>query len=139
MRTEAFTDDPPNQPLVVYDGACPYCRRQMQVLARIDRRGVFRSVPFQDPDLAARYPVLAGSDLERGVRLIDTTGRITVGAEAVYQIARRLPGWRWPALLYRVPPMNWVGRGVYKWVSRNRHRLGVACDEKCDVATDVRP
>ena len=41
------------------------------------------------------------------MRLVNPDGSIDVGADAVYQIARRLSGWKHVAWLYRVPVLKW--------------------------------
>lgn len=109
--------------VVVYDGQCPFCTRGMERIRRRDRRRCFTFLPSQTPDLLVRYPGLAQQDVSSGLRVILPTGEVCVGADAVYEISRRLPGWRWIAWLYRVPPLKTVARWCYHWTAANRTRL----------------
>lgn len=125
-RSDASTADsrqPFERCVVVYDGHCPFCTRGMERIRRRDRRRCFTFLPSQTPDLLAHYPKLAAQDLSSGLRVILPTGEVCVGADAVYEISRRLPGWRWIAWLYRVPLLKSAARWCYRWTAANRTRL----------------
>lgn len=101
----------------------------------MDRAGRFELVPRQSPDLDQRFPQLATSDFNTGMRFVAPDGAVSVGADAVYEIARRLPRTRWIAWLYRVPIVHAIARAVYAWIAANRYKLAGRCDtESCDVA-----
>jgi predicted DCC family thiol-disulfide oxidoreductase YuxK len=105
----------------------------------MDRAGRFELVPRQTPDLDRRFPQLATSDFNTGMRLVAADGTVSVGADAVYEIARRLPRTRWVAWLYRVPILHSIARAVYKWVAANRYKLAGRCDTgTCEVATPAQ-
>jgi predicted DCC family thiol-disulfide oxidoreductase YuxK len=116
--------------VVVYDGACAFCRRQVDWI-RARSGDQFEFVPRQDPALLARFPALNHAGLESGMRLVLPDGAVAVGADAVYQIARRLRGWRWPALAYRVPGLNLLARSAYAWIAKNRYRFAHCSDDSC--------
>lgn len=122
-------------PVIVYDGACAYCRRQVAWIQKKAAPGAFEYLPRQDASVEARFPRLAEQDFNTGLRLVMPDATILVGADAVYAIARRLSGWRLVALLYRVPGLYWFFRQVYAWIARNRSRLAGRCDESCDLPT----
>ena len=123
-----------DRPLVVYDGECPFCQRQVELLRRWDRDGRFVPTPKQTPGLIERFPRLAESDFNTGMRLIETDGTIWVGADAVYHIARRLPGWRRVAWLYRAPGIHRLARVLYAWIAANRYRLvRRRCSKDCSL------
>ncbi len=119
----------PERPTIVYDGQCRFCLRQVDRIRGRDRAGVFDFMPKQTPGLAERFPQLAGEDFNTGLRLVDVDGRVHVGADGVYEIARRLPVWRSAAWLYRVPGLRQIFRGLYGLVARNRYRLAGRCEE----------
>ena len=123
--------DPLSRPVVVYDGACAYCRRQIQRIRRRDADGAFTYVTRQTEGLEQRFPGLAEGDFDTGMRLIHEDEAISVGADAVYQIAQRVRGWRRFAWLYRVPLLNGLFRAAYAWIARNRHRLARDCEDAC--------
>ena len=116
--------------VVVYDGACAFCRQQIDRIRRWDNAGRFEYVPRQTPDLDHRFPQLKEGDFNTGMRLIDPSGNVFVGADAVYHIAKQLPRWRWCSWLYRVPGLHGLSRWVYNQVARRRLRLGQSCDDQ---------
>jgi len=125
--------------VVVYDGACPFCRRQIAWIRRRDVGGKFEYVPRQTEGLVERYPMLARAELSEGMRVIAPDGTVSVGADAVYEIARRLPRWRFLSPLYRLPGGRWVGRIAYRWIAANRYRLlKEPCDESCSFTESVQ-
>lgn len=116
-----------NKPTVVYDGQCPFCIRQIERFQSLDKNGCFEYVARQTPGLEERFPILASSDFNSGMRLIWPAGRVEVGADAVYQICKRLPRLRYAAWLYCLPGIKQIGRMVYAWIAANRQRLGRDC------------
>ena len=122
------------QPVIVYDGECVFCQRQIERIKRRDKQERFEYVPKQTPGLDDRFPRLAEGDFNTGMRLITPTGEIHVGADAVYQITRVLLPWRLFAWLYRVPGIHAVLRLAYSWVAARRQKLGKSCaDDACRV------
>ena len=117
------------RPVVVYDGECPFCRKQIARIRSRDIREQFEYVPRQTPALTDRFPALAEGDFNSGMRLVLPGGQVHVGVDALYHIARRLPRWRWVAWLYRVPILRALAQRAYRWIAANRQRLGQPCDD----------
>jgi predicted DCC family thiol-disulfide oxidoreductase YuxK len=117
-----------DKPVVVYDGECSFCCRQIERIKRRDRRSRFEFVPRNFPGLDARFPRLADGDFNTGMRLVTVQGEIFVGADALYHIFRFLPFWGGVAWLYRLPGLNALARLGYRWIAANRERLGRSCD-----------
>ncbi len=83
----------------------------------------FEFVARQAPGLEDRFPVLRTDEFSTGMRYVSVDGEVSVGADAVYQIARGMRYLRRIAWLYRVPGVRPVARVMYGWVARNRERL----------------
>ena len=81
-----------------------------------DTLGRFEYVPRQTLGIEDRFPRLASGDFNTGMRLIAPSGRIFVGADAIYHIAQELPFWRRLAWLYRVPGIHQLAQWVYALV-----------------------
>lgn len=122
-------EHPPSRPLIIYDGECNFCRRQVQRLQQRDRAMQFEYAARQLEGLDARFPLLASSDFNTGMRLIDPQGQIFVGADAAYEIARRLPGYRRIAWLYRLPVFHQFAKAGYALVARYRYKLAGKCED----------
>ncbi len=124
--------------VIIYDGECGFCRRQINWIRSRDRSSCFEFVPRQTDGVEERFPALKEQDFETGLRLIRPDGTVRVGADGVYEIARRLPGYRILALIYRVPGFGFLGRQVYAWIARNRQRLSGQC-ESGTCAVEIGP
>ena len=114
---------------LVYDGHCSFCRRWVDRIARRDRSGTFEFVARQMDGLTERFPKLLEGDFSTGMRLITPDGTIHVGADAAYQIVRRLRYWRRIARVYHVPGIHWLTRTVYAWIAAHRQSLSRECDD----------
>ena len=117
----------PDRPVVVYDGKCPFCLKQVERMKRRDSSGAFEYTQRQADGLELRFPRLAEGKFDTGMRLVHSDGAISVGADAVYHIARRLDRWRLLAWLYRIPLLKSLCRVAYAWVAANRYRLAKKC------------
>lgn len=124
---------PQEKPVIVYDGECSFCIAQMERIRHLDRDERFEYLPRLAPGLEQRFPILAQSDFETGVRYIDASGRVAAGADAVYEISSRLPLLRSVAWMYRIPPVRSVARAAYGWVAAHRQQIGRWCglDHEC--------
>lgn len=124
-----MTDASPRMSTLVYDGHCSFCRRWVARIARRDRKGELEFVARQTEGLTKRFPKVDEGDFNTGMRLVTPDDAIHVGADAAYQIVRRLRYWHRIAWLYHVPGIHWLTRTVYAWVAANRQSLGGDCDD----------
>lgn len=102
---------------VLYDGACPLCRREISVY-----QGLAPRQPLHWSDVSdARTPLPAGADraayLARfHVRRSD--GQVLSGAAAFVALWTALPGWRWlgrvGSLPGATPVLEWIYRGFLR-------------------------
>ncbi len=136
------------KPIVVYDGECRFCIWSVRRMKKKDKRSQFDYLPRQTQGIEAHFPKLASSDFNTGMRLLVGKEDIYVGADAVYQIYRRLPpfhlfAWFVPRAgftLYRVPVLNLIFRVGYALIARYRYLSGrVACDTgTCELSYGER-
>jgi len=124
-------DERPDADLVVYDGDCSFCIRQVQRLARWDSRGSLAFVARGGPDAQRFVPDLVGDDVASQMYVVDRQGTRRGGARAVRYLARVLPRLWWIAWLLHLPgtlPLwDWLYRQVAK--RRYRWRKSAACDD----------
>jgi predicted DCC family thiol-disulfide oxidoreductase YuxK len=123
--------------LLVYDGNCGFCRRGIAAVPRRDRSAQFIYLPRQTPGIEERYPQLGIGDFEKGMRLIEPDGTMHIGADAIYQIASRLPYFRRFSWLYHLPVARCLTRRLYAWIAANRMKLSQYCknDSTCELFT----
>lgn len=117
---------------VVYDGQCGFCARSLALCARLARRPVFRLHDAGDREaVLARFPMLAGADLDAAMVVVTPRGEVFRGFFACRRMMWPSP-WLYPLLpAFYAPGAARIGPRVYAWVARHRHELGcasAACD-----------
>lgn len=137
MQTDPPGSTADSRVLVVYDGLCGFCRGRVEYIRKRDRAGVFTCLSRHDPELTRRFPDRPELLTPGSMKVLLPSGRLIEGADAVFQIARRLPGWRWFVWMYLIPGLRQLGRLVYGWIARNRQRLGRG--EVCDLPPRPQP
>ena len=114
---------------VMYDGACPLCRREI---------GVYRGLQPLQPDapacfadvsdttsslLSALPPGTTREQLLARFHVRGRDGQLLSGAQAFLALWAALPGWRWLALAGRLPGAAWVMERGYRLFLRWRPML----------------
>jgi predicted DCC family thiol-disulfide oxidoreductase YuxK len=108
------------RPLVVFDGDCGFCRFWIERWRRYTRDAVDYE-PFQNPEIAARFPTIPRERFARAVQLIEPDGRVSEAAHAVFRlgaIARRhsAPLWAYEHL----PGFAALTERAYQHVANHR-------------------
>lgn len=110
-----------DQVVVVFDDACGICWRGVHLVRTFDWLGRFAFVGYFDA--FERFPEIAGTDMDDGVRARFPDGTVTVGIDAVRSIAMRTPVGALVAWTLYVPPIRWIARRAYCWVAARRHTV----------------
>ena len=143
MRLEAvfeqtvwWTMPQPNM-IVLYDGGCPMCSREILHYRRIagDRPIDWIDVTQPEANLAP-----FGLNREEALRLfhvVDRSGAMQVGARAFMALWAELPGYRWLARVCRglrlAPVLEWVYVRFAGWHFRRR-----CVEGSCDLGSEHR-
>lgn len=117
-------EEPP--PLtVLYDGACPLCRREIGMYRGLRPLRPDSPVCFADVNDVA-LPLPPGTTREQLLARFHVRGRdgrLLSGAQAFLALWATLPGWRWLALAGRLPGASWVMELAYRRFLRWRPML----------------
>jgi len=121
---------------VFYDGQCPLCLREVQVLRRLDQRGriLFTDITANDFDALS-----VGRD--HAALMARIHGRLP-GGELIegVEVFRRLysaVGFGWLVAVTRLPGISHGLDLLYGWFAKNRLRLTGRCgDGRCEVSPD---
>lgn len=116
---------------LVYDGMCRMCTRLSNVLKKWDRRRQIEVVPSQATGVMARFPWIPARAYAEAIQLVGPGGETWQGAAAIEQLLNVLPRGRWIAWVFRIPFVRILADRIYRWVARNRYRLG--CGEHCQA------
>ena len=105
---------------MVFDGDCNFCRRWIKRWQSITG-GRVDYLPFQDPQIGARFPELAREQFEAAVQLIEPDGRVYSGAEAVFRSLAHHPYLRWALWLFQhLPGVEPITGCCYRFVAKHR-------------------
>jgi predicted DCC family thiol-disulfide oxidoreductase YuxK len=107
---------------VLYDGACPLCRREIAVYRDLPSD---RPLRFADVSDAAQAlpPGTTQAQLMARFHVLSDRGELLSGAQAFLALWAQLPGWRWLARLGRLPGAAWCMERAYRGFLRIRPRL----------------
>jgi predicted DCC family thiol-disulfide oxidoreductase YuxK len=110
-----------SKPLLVYDGDCDFCRKWIARLRWATGERVDYA-PYQEA--AARFPQIPPERFKSAVQLIESDGRVSQAAEAVFRSLSYRPGQGWLLWLYqRVAPFAALSEWGYRLVARHRGRF----------------
>jgi len=110
---------------VLYDGACPLCRREIGIYRGLQPLRADSPVCFADVSDAA-VPLPPGTTREQLMarfHVRDRDGQLHSGARAFLALWATLPGWRWLALAGRLPSVAWLMECTYTLFLRWRPAL----------------
>jgi len=113
-----LVEHPPDRPLLVFDGDCPFCRTWVDRWRQItgDRADY---IAYQE--LGERFPDIPRESFAAAVQLILPGARVFSGAHAVFQLLALVPGKN--ALVWlcdQVPGFRPITETVYTLIARHR-------------------
>lgn len=109
-----MTEELRAKPTVLYNGACPVCRREIEHYQRLDDRDG-QELGFTDisePASVLKERALTPDEVKRRLHVIDADGRLLIGIPAFAAIWDRLPRYRWLSAIVRLPLL----RSFLPWV-----------------------
>jgi predicted DCC family thiol-disulfide oxidoreductase YuxK len=107
---------------VLYDGACPLCRREIGLYRGLQPNTTVCFSDVSDPT----WPLPPGTTREQLLarfHVRSREGQLLSGAQAFLILWAALPGWRWLARLGRLPGVPWAMERIYRCFLRCRPTL----------------
>lgn len=110
--------------VLFFDGDCGLCSRSVRWIARLDRQARISFAPLQGR-LAAEFGLSGHASLADGsmVLLREADACLFLRSDALIELGRAAGGILSILLLLRFVP-RWIRDGVYRWIAKNRRRLG---------------
>lgn len=106
------------QSTMIYDGDCGFCLKWIRRWSRITGPQV-DYIPYQG--LSGRFSEIPRANLEQAVHLVEPSGRVSQGAEAVFRTLAMNSRYDWAFGLYaRFRAVRLGAELGYRWVARNR-------------------
>ena len=114
---------------LVYDGECAMCRASaLWIMRRAMDAGALEILPCRSAPRRLRFPQITDEQCMTAMQLVLPDGRVLAGADAVPELLRRIPRWRWVAGVFALPGVRPLGRRAYAWIARNRMKISCAVD-----------
>lgn len=113
--------DHPQADIVIFDGNCQFCRRQVERLKWLDGRDRLAFISLHDPMVAEKFPDLSHDQLMKEMYVIDRHGKRYAGASSIRYFSRRLPLLWWLAPLIHVPGTLPIWKWLYQQVAQRRY------------------
>lgn len=119
---------------LLYDADCGFCQRWCEWAKRRGAEPVIRFEPCHPAVDLRRLAGISELDCGHSAFLVEVAGdgrviRTRRAAGAINGVMAQLPGvrnlfYRAASILYVVPGLRQIEDAGYRWVARNRHRLG---------------
>ena len=126
-------------PVLLFDGDCGFCTTCVNWGRRHIRR-LGATLPYQHADLGSLG--ISADQCERAVQWVGADGTVLSAHLAIAQtLADAGKGWAVVGRAIRLPGLRQISGVVYRWISRNRHRLPggtPACDLDAHRSPDAR-
>jgi predicted DCC family thiol-disulfide oxidoreductase YuxK len=97
---------------VFFDGACPLCVSEINLLRRLDRHGQLRFIDIAPLEAEPMCP-LPRADMLARFHIRQPNGGIISGAAAFFAVWGRLPFLGWLQGLAKVKPVLWLAEAAY--------------------------
>ncbi len=111
---------PPQKPLLVYDGECGFCTLWVHRWKCATGESV-DYLPSQDPQIAERFPEIPRAAFDSSVQLVEPSGSVYNGAEAVFQSLAYSENFGWLLNIYQAfPPFAQLTEWSYHLVAKHR-------------------
>ncbi len=118
---------------VFFDGECPLCRREIDMVKRFDRRGRVQCTDIAAPGFDPAPLGRTQDDMMARIHGRLEDGTLVEGVEVFRRMYAAI-GLGPLVALTRVPPISWVLEAGYRWFARNRLRLTGRCtNETCSL------
>ena len=90
-----------DRPVLLYDDDCRFCRACAALIEKWDRRGRMALLPFSDDQARELMSAIDPEIRERSMHIVQPSGTIESGGDAMVGVLEGLPGLRWLARLAR--------------------------------------
>ena len=108
---------------VIFDDTCPLCNKSVEWLVERFGKERFELIPCDSREREGRFPEMRQEECASAMQLVRPDGKVLSGDAAILEILRCDVTW-WPlTVLWKIPLVNVLLAGGYRWVARNRHRI----------------
>jgi len=125
----------PDEPLVIFDGHCGFCRIWIEYWEVITQD---RVVYAPSQEVGSRFPQISSEDFGKSIQLVMPGGEIMSGARAVFVSLTYAPGMSWLAWAYEhMPGFAVLSEAAYRVIASHRNFFYQVT--RCTFGKRVRP
>ncbi|NQW49897.1 MAG: DUF393 domain-containing protein [Rhodospirillales bacterium] len=106
-----------------YDGACPLCAREINFYRRQKGADQVSWVDISVMDCVNIAPDLPRKAALARFTMRDFDGNLVSGSRAFISVWKRLPHFRWLAIIFSIQPLAWLLEKAYGLFLKTRPRL----------------
>jgi predicted DCC family thiol-disulfide oxidoreductase YuxK len=122
--------------VIFYDGTCALCQSTRRYLESLETKAMLRFVDSRDPKAMAEFPRVGSAETEGQMFVVAPGGKSAGGYDGLMLLLPALRKYAWMATVLRHRPFTWLGRVLYRFIARHRHRLfGTTAAPACDGDT----
>lgn len=135
-RDVGFGTDSFQKEIVIFDGQCNFCQRQVRNLKWFDRGSRLTFVSLHDPFVNQHIPDLSFDQMMEQMYVVSVDGSRRGGAEAIRYLSRKLPLLWFGAPFLHIPFSLPIWQSAYRFIASRRYKLaGKAedCGESCKI------
>ncbi|WP_192349364.1 thiol-disulfide oxidoreductase DCC family protein [Algoriphagus sp. Y33] len=112
------TQNPPTQPLFIWDGECGFCKYWI-IIWKSQTKGLTYTT-FQE--IASDFPDIPLKEFKKASRLIETDGSVFSGPDSAYRTFWYFPKpkKRWHRLYQKSGFFQSISDHGYNWIAKNR-------------------
>ncbi len=109
------------RPVFLYDGDCAFCSSCARFISR-NLATSAQVLPWQTVELAPLG--VTEQQCQTAVQWIDCDNRVHSGSRGIAELLVDAGSiWRPAGRMLRLRPVLWLANPLYRWISRNRHRM----------------
>lgn len=130
MQSLADPNDKPGADIVIWDGECKFCLKQILRLRWFDSQEKLAYLSLHDPRVSQLLPDLTFEQLMAQMWVTTVAGDRFGGADAIRHLSFQLPRMWWMRIPLSIPGAMPVWRWLYRKTAERRYRIaGKNCDE----------
>lgn len=124
-------DDLPDSDVILFDGDCRFCQRQVRNLNRFGA-GRLAFISLHDSRVLDLYPKLSHEMLMKEIYLVSPDGTYYAGAAVIRYLSRKLPRLWVLAPLMHIPYSLTLWQWCYDQIAKRRYQISGHESDPCD-------
>ncbi len=106
--------------ILFYDADCGFCQKSVDWLKKRIDPTLFKSIPYQQPDIATSYPEIDLTRANHGVQILTSSRSVLKNEQAIAHCLLKTRSWKWAGHLIRFPILGLLAAFVYSIIAANR-------------------